>query len=123
MIYVYMTDRGPEPHTDKAFAEKTLGLGKPLAVLTEQEWAQAEGLARMIDGDLVLGRTEAERLQKLADRVRAERDRRLTVTDWTQFADSPLKDDPAITAYRQALRDVPQQEGFPTSVVWPAEVL
>jgi hypothetical protein len=123
MIYVYMTDMGPEPHTDKDFAEKTLGLGKPLAVLTDEQWAQHDGMARMIDGGLVLGRTEAERTEEKAQQVRAERDRRLSATDWTQLADNPLKDDPSITAYRQALRDVPQQEGFPLSVVWPVRVV
>lgn len=56
-----------------------------------------------------------------ASAVRAERDRLLTACDWTQLADSPL--DAASMAlwqnYRQALRDIPQQAGFPDSVEWP----
>ena len=52
--------------------------------------------------------------------VRADRDRRLAVSDWTQVADSPV--DKAVWAtYRQALRDVPTQIGFPWNVVWPTQ--
>jgi hypothetical protein len=43
-------------------------------------------------------------------------------TDWTQLADSPLKekDKKAWAAYRQTLRDMPQQSGFdPASPEWP----
>lgn len=50
--------------------------------------------------------------------VREDRNRRLAECDWTQLADSPV--DKAVWAtYRQALRDVPTQAGFPWAVVWP----
>jgi len=61
---------------------------------------------------------ETERVEQKANQVRAERDRLLTASDWTQVADAPvvsLEWQP----YRQALRDVPQQSGFPDSVEWP----
>jgi len=61
---------------------------------------------------------EAERLEQASDRVRAERDRLLTASDWTQVADAPA-DATAWATYRQALRDVPQQEGFPENIKWP----
>lgn len=51
--------------------------------------------------------------------VRADRDRRLAETDWTQAADVPQATKDKWAPYRQALRDVPQQEGFPFNVVWP----
>jgi hypothetical protein len=54
-----------------------------------------------------------------ADRVREERNRRLAASDWTQVADAP-GDKTAWAAYRQALRQLPEQAGFPRSVVWPA---
>jgi hypothetical protein len=58
-----------------------------------------------------------ENAQKAVD-VRAQRDRLLTASDWTQVADAPV--DKAVWAtYRQALRDVPAQEGFPWNVTWP----
>jgi len=53
--------------------------------------------------------------------VRQERAKRLSATDWTQLADTPLTaaQKAAFAAYRQALRDVPTQAGFPANVVWP----
>jgi hypothetical protein len=53
-----------------------------------------------------------------AEAVRAMRDQRLTSSDWTQVADSPV-DKPSWAAYRTALRDVPAQSGFPWDVIWP----
>ena len=55
-----------------------------------------------------------------AERVRADRDQRLAKCDWTQVADAPV-DKQAWATYRQALRDVPSQAGFPWNVQWPAQ--
>lgn len=55
-----------------------------------------------------------------ADSVRAERNRKLTASDWTQVEDAPV-DKAAWAAYRQGLRDVPSQAGFPWDVTWPVE--
>jgi len=49
---------------------------------------------------------------------RSDRNARLAKSDWTQLADAPV-DVGAWTDYRQALRDVPDQDGFPWSVEWP----
>lgn len=56
--------------------------------------------------------------QKAAE-TRAQRDRLLTQSDWTQLADYPKTNQSAWKQYRQALRDLPQQAGFPDSVLWP----
>ena len=53
--------------------------------------------------------------------VRAKRDRLLKESDWTQNPDVPDSTSAKWTAYRQALRDVTSQPGFPMGVVWPAE--
>jgi len=50
--------------------------------------------------------------------VRDERDRLLTASDWTQVADAPV-DAQAWADYRQALRDIPQTQDDPDSIVWP----
>lgn len=50
--------------------------------------------------------------------IRTKRNELLADTDWTQVADAPV-DQAAWATYRQALRDVPEQEGFPVDVVWP----
>ena len=55
--------------------------------------------------------------------VRAERDKKLTDTDWTQMTDSPLSDSDktAWATYRQSLRDLPTASGFPHTMTWPEE--
>ena len=52
--------------------------------------------------------------------VRDDRNKRLTETDWTQVADAPV-DKAAWATYRQALRDVPSQAGFPWDIQWPTQ--
>lgn len=50
--------------------------------------------------------------------VRQTRSEKLADCDWTQVADSPV--DKAVWAtYRQALRDITTQSGFPWTVTWP----
>ena len=53
--------------------------------------------------------------------IRAERNRLLYLCDWTQAPDAVLSSNAktAWTTYRQALRDLPQQAGFPFNIVWP----
>jgi hypothetical protein len=55
-----------------------------------------------------------------ATSVRAERNTKLTASDWTQVADATV-DQAAWATYRQALRDVPSQEGFPWTITWPEQ--
>lgn len=51
---------------------------------------------------------------------RAERNAKLASSDWTQVADAPI--DKAVWAtYRQGLRDITSQAGFPFDVQWPQE--
>ena len=53
-----------------------------------------------------------------ASQVRAARNDRLTASDWTQVEDSPVNKQ-AWATYRQALRDISTQSGFPWEVTWP----
>jgi hypothetical protein len=55
-----------------------------------------------------------------ASEVREERNTKLTATDWTQVNDAPV-DKVVWATYRQALRDLPTQSGFPNQVVWPTK--
>lgn len=54
------------------------------------------------------------------DQVRLTRSQRLRATDWTQAPDSPLAPEAKLAwaAYRQELRDLPEQAGFP-NCAWP----
>jgi len=56
-----------------------------------------------------------------AKSVRAERDAKLAASDWTQGKDIAENISTAWATYRQALRDVPAQAGFPWNVTWPTQ--
>lgn len=66
----------------------------------------------------VLAEAEAQKLEEQKASVRAARNEKLTTSDWTQVADAPV-DKTAWATYRQALRDVTVQAGFPWDVEWP----
>ena len=52
--------------------------------------------------------------------VRDSRNTKLTESDWTQVADAPV-DKAAWATYRQALRDITAQAGFPWTIDWPTQ--
>jgi hypothetical protein len=54
------------------------------------------------------------------EQTRLNRDTLLSKSDWTQLADSKA-DKLAWAAYRQNLRDIPQNFDTPESVVWPSK--
>lgn len=70
-----------------------------------------------------------ERLEILAKQIRMERDRRIMAVQWRRdryndevtLGMTPTEPIEPILQYIQALRDVPQQEGFPENVQWPEE--
>ena len=64
-------------------------------------------------------RTDAEK----ENDARSERDGWLSQSDWAVMPDSPLSDSDkaAWQTYRQALRDVPAQAGFPDNITWPVK--
>ena len=66
-----------------------------------------------LDADAVAAK-DAEQ----AKAVRADRNQKLKDSDWSQVADAPV-DKAVWAAYRQALRDVPAQAGFPWDINWP----
>lgn len=85
---------------------------------TFSEWCQ-EGPPVQVDGkwymNWVVSKIPDEILGK---NIRNRRRPLLDATDWTQLADAPV-DKAAWAAYRQALRDITSQAGYPTNVVWP----
>lgn len=56
--------------------------------------------------------------EELAAEARLQRDELLKGSDWTQLPDAPVNHQ-AWSDYRQALRDIPEQSGFPTDINWP----
>lgn len=55
-----------------------------------------------------------------ASKVRKQRDDLLAACDWTQLSDAPV-DKEAWATYRQALRDISDQVGFPYDVIFPKD--
>lgn len=57
---------------------------------------------------------------ELEEQARQKRDSLISQTDYLLMADYPIsaEDLEAVKKYRQALRDVPQQKGFPKSISW-----
>ena len=53
-----------------------------------------------------------------AKAIRSQRTDKLKDSDWTQVADAPVNQ-AAWATYRQALRDITAQPGFPWTVTWP----
>lgn len=70
-----------------------------------------------------LSATEVEKdeLNKLAEKIRSRRNAMLAETDWVviRAIETSIPVDEEISEYRQSLRDIPQQEGFPSATVWP----
>jgi hypothetical protein len=58
---------------------------------------------------------------QMAANVRADRDKQIAETDWMVIKHLELNENiPGVwEVYRQALRDVPAQAGFPWEVTWP----
>ncbi len=54
-----------------------------------------------------------------AQQAKVARLAKLKESDWTQLMDVPEATRQSWAAYRQALRDLPQQNGFPMHIVWP----
>lgn len=61
--------------------------------------------------------------EDLAEGVRITRNKLLSDCDWTQLADCPLSvaEKEAWQVYRQELRDITDQIGFPVEVVYPVK--
>ena len=59
--------------------------------------------------------------EELAERIRRDRDEKLEETDFFVMPDYPSdpKDLEEVKTYRQSLRDITKQSGFPKEVTWP----
>jgi hypothetical protein len=87
---------------------------KPVFDDAATRWTQVWRV-RDMTADEIISREEGQAYQ-----VRADRNQRLVQSDWTQLADS-IVDKALWAAYRQGLRDIPSQNGFPWNVIWPVE--
>ena len=72
-------------------------------------------------GSIAIVLTDAEYDTVLAASARQKRDRLIAATDYLVTPDYPIESDrlAKVKIYRQALRDIPEQSGFPRSITWP----
>ena len=72
-------------------------------------------------GSIAIVLTDAEYDTVLAASARQKRDRLIAATDYLVTPDYPIESDrlAKVKTYRQALRDIPEQSGFPRSITWP----
>ena len=81
------------------------------------------GLEKIVTDNLPvwLAYAKAQEAEQLAANARTQRDKLLSDTDWTQTDDAPLssEDKESVRKYRQGLRDITAQSGFPQEIKWP----
>ena len=103
--------------SDEPTVDHTKNIVENNPVLQDGTWVQ-QWTTEDVSSEKINERTTLEALM-----VRAERDARLRDSDWTQMADSPLTDSKKAewATYRQSLRDITTQSGFPFSVNYPTK--
>lgn len=88
---------------------KSIGANTP--ILRNGEW---------VIESIVVAKTQAEidsDNEQRAIAARLQRNELLKATDWYGLSDVTMPED--IATYRQALRDISSQEGFPHNIIWP----
>jgi len=107
-VYQYSQAQGVEQIEGKWYTKYVLG---PTFIDTVENGVTTTAAEHEAD-------YKASKDAEQAKNVRATRDAKLAECDWTQVEDAPV--DKAVWAtYRQALRDVTAQEGFPWTVTYP----
>jgi hypothetical protein len=119
---------------EQNMAKEVLGLLPPTENLADWTMVSDELMsARRIikDGDIIRAATDAEcdaelntlRVAAAANKMRLERDQALTLSDNLvlpdRFAKFTAAQQATITTYREALRNLPNQPGFPLEVTIP----
>lgn len=101
-----------QPSVAPAYSNQTQSIQQINPTFDGSVWRQAWETVEL-SAEEISSRTASQ-----AASVRAERTDLLRQCDWTQIPDSPA-DSAAWATYRQELRDVPNQAGFPWDVTWP----
>ncbi len=131
--WYYLCDLIDKVATDMFQLPEVWGNITGMAQLTSEEvadlsWAGLEGKGLLLEAAAIEAGVSAESLFTAKEigattcgrQVREQRDLLLSASDWTQVADAPV-DKIVWSAYRQQLRDVSEQDGFPWIVNWPTK--
>lgn len=89
--------------------------GSPVFSTEDQRWTQVWTVRDMTPEEI------SSREEGQASSVRGQRDSLLVQSDWTQGKDIPDNVSSTWAVYRQALRDIPGQTGFPWVIEWPTQ--
>jgi hypothetical protein len=84
-----------------------------MPVFSNNRWVQGYEVQPLTSEEVV------ERLNIKTTEVRSQRNQLLAESDWTQGKDIPNAVSEPWAVYRQLLRDVTNQQGFPYQVTWP----
>ena len=120
-VYVTVADQDPMDPSNWLIPAGCVEVEPPS--VAENQLARWDGTSWLVEDMPVVEEEDALPVDNRteADFVRFERDMRLGWSDWTMMPDTDDTHRGAWLAYRQALRDVTNQAGFPESVVWPAQ--
>ena len=120
-VYVTVADQDPMDPSNWLIPAGCVEVEPPS--VAENQLARWDGTSWLVEDMPVVEGEDAPPVDNRteADFVRFERDMRLGWSDWTMMPDTDDTHRGAWLAYRQALRDVTNQAGFPESVVWPAQ--
>lgn len=105
----------------KAIAEiERKAFGNPQ---TEEDWTKLGVIKTVEEVPDVTPASPVRTYEELAREARDKRDRLLDESDWFMMPDYPAKaeDLAAVKEYRQNLRDISKQDGFPSDIVWPTK--
>ena len=106
-VYTYTQESQP------SIDEKTQKLEDGGFVEQDGNWLKTWNIVEKTPEEL------AEWIESKKQQVRSQRDMLISQTDYLALSDNTLS--PEMSAYRQVLRDITTQEGFPESVSWPTK--
>jgi hypothetical protein len=98
-----------QPKPETSFVQKAIQL---FPVIVNGVWTVQWNITTKTPDEL------ASDTEMMKQEMIKERNSRLSECDWTQLADATV-DKSAWSAYRQALRDITKQDGFPWNITWP----
>lgn len=107
VVRVVVTGAPERDHATQKVVE-----GTPVFVSQRNRWEQLWEIKAASEQEIT------ERNQAKAADIRSQRNNRISLCDWTQLPDAPV-DKEAWATYRQALRDLTNQQGFPWDIQWP----
>jgi hypothetical protein len=114
-----LPDGAPNPRMTEGIVK---GAGDESGEYTVAKYKYDEGILSRTATEMTAD-AEAQHLAALPGILRAKRKRLLEVVDYTQWTHVPMADEKReeYRVYMQALRDITEQPGFPTDVVWPVK--